>query len=151
MKIGVYNIVNDPFPKLNLIKKITIKKDECKYDEDIVSMMNRELLLNKLSSEHIYALVFNLSLTPIGILQLGIGNYKESIVDMKVLGCGLLLLGGEQFMCFHNHPGGVKSISESDKELTSKYKELAELLDIYFIRHIMVTKNKYVECPELWR
>ena len=151
LKIGVYNIINDPFPKLNLIKTINIKKSECKCDTDMVNMMNRELLLNKLSSEHIFALVFNLSLTPLGVLQLGVGNHKESFADMKTLGCGLLLLGGEQFVCFHNHPGGVKTISQSDKELTSKYEDVADLFNIYFIRHLMVTKDNYVKCPDLWR
>ena len=84
---------------------------------------------------------------PRGVVQLSIGKCDESSVDIRDLAIGLLLTGAEQFMCFHNHPGGNRKISESDKLLTDKFLELGELLNINFVRHLMVTQDYFCECP----
>ena len=148
MKVGVYNIINDPLPKLNLIKKIDVNEDDFEYDEDIVKMMNKHLKMDKLDSEYIYALSLTYSLIPRGIIQVSSGDNKGSKNNLRGLAIGLLLTGAEQFMCFHNHPGGSKKISQSDILSTEKYDELGDTIGIDFIRHIMITKNYYCNCEE---
>lgn len=147
LKVGLYDIINDPIPKLYKIKDLNISKGVMEYDSEIVNELNDNLLLDKLSSEHVYVLSLTYGNYPRGIVQLSIGKCDESSVDMRNLAIALLLTGAEQFMCFHNHPGGNKIISKSDMLLTDKFLDLGELLDIKFIRHLMITRNYYCECP----
>ena len=146
MKIGVYNIINDPLPKLNKIKDIEVQIKEFEYDEDIVDIMNRELKMDKLSAEYIYALSLTYNLIPKGIIFVAAGTSEECTANLKDLAIGLLLTGAEQFMCFHNHTGGVKAISYDDRMLTNSYVNLGETIGIEFMKHIMITQDYYEVC-----
>lgn len=146
MKVGVYDIINDPLPKLHLIKEINISKKDSEYDRDIVKMLNRELQFNKLDSEYALALSLTFGLDIRGIIQLSMGNNQRTNENIRGLGIGLLLTGAEQFMCFHNHPGGNRTVTDADRLLTRKYMELGECLGITFIRHLMITKGAYKNC-----
>lgn len=148
MNIRLYDIINNPNPQLYPIKQIEVKEKDFEYDEGIVAIMNRHLQMDKLASEHIYVLGLTYSLYPRGILQLNIGTSNSCPVDMKKLATGLLLMGAEQFMCFHNHPGYERKISDVDIQLTEKYKELSRIIDINFLKHIMITKDYYTECVD---
>lgn len=146
MKLGVYDIINDPLPKLYLIKEINVKVEDFEYDEDIVKVFNKHLCMDKLDSEYMYALSLSYGLIPRGIVQLSSGNNKKCNMNIRKLGIGLLLTGAEQFMCFHNHPGGNKKITLEDRVATEKYEDLAECIGIDFIRHIMITKDYWEKC-----
>ena len=146
MKINVYNIINNPLPKLNILKTINVDKDVFSDMDKIIKIFNKELQLDKLDSEHIYALSLTYGLIPRGIIQVAVGSNEESICNTRGLAIALLLTGGEQFVVFHNHPGGNKKISEADCECTEKYRELGDIIGIRFLHHIMVTKNHYEYC-----
>lgn len=148
MKVGLYDIINNPLPELYKIKDSNFKDKSLEYDEYIVQELNKNLMLDKLISEHVYLLSLTYSNNPKGIIQLSIGKCDESIISLRDLGIGLLLTGAEQFMCFHNHPGGNREISQSDILLTDRFIEVGNLLGIEFIRHIMITQNYYCECKK---
>lgn len=146
MKVGIYDIINDPLPKLLLIKEINVRKTDFERDETMVKILNDKLMFNKLDFEHCYAVSLTYGLECRGIIQLGVGDNKESGINVRGLGIGLLLTGAEQFMVFHNHPGGNKKISPGDKFATLKYQHLGETIGIKFIRHIAVAKDTFIEC-----
>lgn len=148
MKIGVYDIINDPLPTLHEIKTINANKTSFNADSKIVNVLNKELMMDKMDSEYAYALSLTFDLTPRGIILIGIGNNQNHIENIRGLGIGLLLTGAEQFMVFHNHPGGNKNISMGDKMLSRRYCELGDSIGINFIRHIMITKNYFDVCEE---
>lgn len=148
MKIGVYNIINNPLPQLSLIKEIKLNNMLLDSDKKIIDIMNKHLYMDKLASEHIYALGLNYGWVPKGIIQVGVGLCNECDANLRDLAIGLLLLGSEQFICFHNHPGNCEDPSESDMILTKKYREIGELIGIKFLDHIMITQGLYVSCKE---
>lgn len=148
MKLGVYDIINNPLPQLNLIKEIEVNKKDFEYDEDIVKIMNKHLKMDKLSSENIYALSLTKGGLPRGIIHVSKGKCDSAECDMRGLAIGLLLTGAESFMCFHNHPGGSKEISDNDINATKNYKELGNLIGVYLIRHIMITQNFFSSCED---
>lgn len=149
MKIGVYNIINDPLAKLNLEREIDIEKEDLKEIDNIVEVLNKQLLFNKLSSEHIYAVGMTYGLIPKGIIHVSSGTCEGVEVDLRGLATGLLLMGAEQFMCFHNHPGGNNKVSKEDIELSDTYMRLGELIGIKYLDHIMVTQDKWYYCAEV--
>lgn len=146
MKIGVYDIVNDPLPKLYKIRDITVNQEDFEYDEDIVKIMNKYLKMDKLDSEHMYALSLTYGLIPRGIIYVSKGDNESCKANLRGLAIGLLLTGAEQFICFHNHPGGNRNVSKGDKILTEQFDELGDCIGISFLKHIMITKNYYCEC-----
>ena len=148
MEVGIYNIVNDSLPKLNEIQIVNTEIKIFEKDDTIVEFFNKELKMNKLSSEHIYSLSLTYGLIPRGIIQVGVGKCDGCEANIRDLAIGLLLTGAEQFMCFHNHPGGSRDVSNSDIELTRRYKEIGDLLDIKFLKHIMITQGYYTECKD---
>lgn len=150
MKVGVYDVINDPLPKLMLIKEIDINREDLKYDKSIVELMNKHFKMDKLTSEYVYALAVTNGLNPKGIIFVSSGDCHGASVDYRKLFIGLLLLGAEQFMCFHNHPGGNKKISKDDIETTKRYYDLGNFIGIRFLKHIMITKDFFDYCKNEW-
>ena len=149
MKCELYDILNNPKPTLRTIKSFNVHEDVFQYDTSIVEFLNRSLQIDKLSAEHIYALSLDASLTPKGLILVSIGKCDSCELNMKALATGLLLTGAEQFMCFHNHPGGSKTVSYNDRVMTNRYRELGQLLDISFLKHIMITQGYYTICEDV--
>jgi DNA repair protein RadC len=56
-------------------------------------------------------------------------------VALKTLATGLILA--------HNHPSGNLKPSEADKQITSKIKQAAKLLDIELMDHIIISSEGY--------
>ena len=146
MTLGVYEIINDPIPQLFKIRDIQVNKNDFFEDDNIVRVLNKKLMVDKLSTEHFYALSLTYSCIPRGIIQVSVGKCDECVVSRRDLAIGLLLTGGEQFMVFHNHPGGCKNISKSDIQLTKECDEIGKLIEIKFLRHIMITQDYYTYC-----
>ncbi|WP_306551061.1 JAB domain-containing protein [Daejeonella sp.] len=56
-------------------------------------------------------------------------------VALKTLASGLILA--------HNHPSGNLKPSEADKQITSKIRQAAKLLDIELLDHIIISSEGY--------
>ena len=149
MIVNLYDIINNPLPQLLKIKQFQAKQQDFLYDNSIIRFMNKNLYMDKLSSEHIYCLSLTFALSPKGIIQVAVGQNDSCKLDSRILSTGLLLTGAEQFMCFHNHPGYNRKISYDDMVVTNRYKEIGELLGIKFLNHFMITKDFYAECREV--
>lgn len=149
LKVGIYDIINNPLPELLLEREITVKKNDFETYEDIVNLMNKELKMDKLHSEHMYVLALTRSNEPKGILLCSVGDSEEFIFNSRALATGLLLLGAEQFMVFHNHPGYSKKVSDEDKAITTDMENIGKLLQIDFIDHLMITKGYYESCKNV--
>lgn len=146
MEIGLYNIINNPLPVLNNLNYFKVKETDFLEDDKIVQIVNKYLKMDRLASEHVYVLGLTYSLLPKGFLQVSVGKSDSCEVDLKSLATGILLMGSEQFICFHNHPGGERKISNADLKITERYREIGELLEIKFLKHIMITKDYYTYC-----
>ena len=146
MKTCIYEIINDPLPKLFKIKNIKNDNYDFNYEDDMVKLLNNNFNMEKLSAEHFYAMSFTNSLTLKAILQLNIGDKDSVDINKRDLAIGLLLTGAERFYIFHNHPGGAKQISKEDIKITNEIRELAKIIGIDFEKHIMITKDYWCEC-----
>lgn len=148
MKLGIYDIINVPRPKLFKISSVDVSQDEFLTNEGMVGVMNRCCKMQDLSTEHAFALGLTSILYPKGILQCNIGDCKGVEVDDRQLATGLLLMGAERFYMFHNHPGRSREISKEDKALTEKLRLLGALIGIELDEHIMITKGYWAYCNE---
>jgi len=81
--------------------------------------------------------------TVIGHEKISSGGLDASIVDIRLLMKRLLEKEATAFIIAHNHPSGNLQPSQSDKNLTTKIKEAASLLNINLLDHIIVAKQSY--------
>lgn len=44
----------------------------------------------------------------------------------------------------HNHPSGIAIPSDSDIEITKRFKEAGKILGIDFLDHVIISKNKFI-------
>lgn len=93
--------------------------------------------------EHFSMLLLNRAGDVLGIYNLSKGGTNTTIVDARlVFGIALKCNASSLVFC-HNHPSGRLSPSLKDIELTKKFKQAGELLDIQLTDHIIITKSAY--------
>ncbi len=71
------------------------------------------------------------------------GGQANANPDLKILFRNALLLGANCIIVAHNHPSGDPEPSEEDIYFTKKVKEASEVLQITFLDHIIIGKNKH--------
>ena len=60
---------------------------------------------------------------------------------MKLIFQYALKTNAQGLIICHNHPSGNNQPSDSDKKITQKIREAAELLDMHLMDHIIITPH----------
>lgn len=136
-------IRNNNLSELYILKEIKINETKISSYEQIVDLFNKELKMNRLMNEHVYALSLYNDFTPISIGQIAIGSNKSVQIDLSSLFTYLLLSGAEQFIVLHNHTSHTIDESPEDIYLTESIKCSASLLGITFVDHIIIARNGF--------
>jgi len=79
---------------------------------------------------------------------LAIGRSNISYVHPKDIIQPAMIYDATSIIIAHNHPSGKLEPSEEDIKLTEKVKKIAELLDLYLIDHIIITKEDFYSFKE---
>lgn len=77
----------------------------------------------------------------IGWLKLSQGGMTGTVVDNKILFATALKCGASGIILSHNHPSGKLKPSHSDIVLTNKIVEVAKLLEITVLDHLIITRD----------
>jgi len=81
--------------------------------------------------------------TVTGVEQLHQGGLDSAVVDIRLLMKRLLEKNATGFIIAHNHPSGNLTASRSDKDLTKKIKEAAQLMNLQLLDHLIIAGMKY--------
>lgn len=100
-------------------------------------------LMQDLDREVFYALALSRSCRLISRVPVSEGGLDATVVDPRVLFRKALDLGAHYLILGHNHPSGTRRASESDIQLTRKIKKAGELLDIFILDHLIITRDGY--------
>lgn len=94
--------------------------------------------------EQFCVLFLNKANEVLGFRCLHTGGTQSTMVDVKLLMslCCKMLASG--IIIAHNHPCGVTLVSQSDRKMTWKIKEVCRLMEIDLIDHIIITSDSYV-------
>lgn len=100
-------------------------------------------IIGELPHEEFWIIYLNNSNKIIHKCQLSKGGITGTVVDVRLV----FKIGIEQnataiILC-HNHPSGVLTASEADKQITRKLKIAGENLDIKVLDHLIVTETAY--------
>lgn len=112
--------------------------------DDIILFLNKHLLMNKLTSEHLFVVGFA-GLTLTGILEIGRGSENKCSYSDKDIIRYLLLTGSGSFIMAHNHPIADCSPSLTDMVNHEKIKNLAQVFDMNFINEFIISGNEYYD------
>ena len=100
-------------------------------------------IIGELPHEEFWIIYLNNSNKIIHKCQLSKGGITGTVVDVRLV----FKIGIEQnataiILC-HNHPSGVLTASEADRQITRKLKTAGENLDIKVLDHLIVTETSY--------
>ena len=77
----------------------------------------------------------------VGCFEVSRGTIDEASVYPREIVTRALLTNGKAVILAHNHPGGSTSPSMEDINITSKIKDILDMLDIKLLDHIIVAKD----------
>lgn len=77
------------------------------------------------------------------------GGISSALVDPKILFRRLLQAGCVGFIIAHNHPSGEVRPSEEDIALTKRIREIAEIIGIDFLDHLIIGDMGYYSFREV--
>lgn len=84
----------------------------------------------------------------IDIVQVGQGNTKGVVINTNAIFQAAILANADKIILSHNHPSGNLSLSDKDKEITTKMIEAAKLLDKTILDHIIISRNGYISMAD---
>ncbi len=76
--------------------------------------------------------------------QLSKGGITGTLVDIRLVLKRALQLGAVAMVVAHNHPSGNLTPSASDRQITRRLKEAAELLDLRLLDHLIISREGYM-------
>jgi len=117
--------------------KVNDSKDSVKIFRQLWNPDTLEL------QEHFGVLLLNNSNRAMGFYPLSSGGMTSTIIDVRLILIAALNASAVGIIACHNHPSGIIYPSVSDRELTEKIRKAAELLDLQFLDHIILTKENY--------
>ena len=79
----------------------------------------------------------------LGVASIAEGGITNTVVDVRILFGIALKSTAVGIILAHNHPSGNINPSESDRFLTKKIIEGANLLEIMVMDHIIITKDNH--------
>lgn len=93
--------------------------------------------------EEVKIILLNRSNIVLGIYELSKGGISGSVVDIRIVLGVALKCGASSIIMVHNHPSGKLVASDADRTITRKLKQACELVDIYFLDHLIISKDGY--------
>lgn len=101
-----------------------------------------------LNYEESWILFLNQSSQLLKAELVGRGGLSSTVVDARVILRRAIELSATAIILCHNHPSGDVRPSSADNHLTRHLKESAEMVDIKFVDHIIVSSNAYYSYVE---
>ncbi len=105
-------------------------------------------VMQDLDVEEFWALLLNQHYRLIKKVRISHGGITETSVDIRVIMREAVLANCTILAVCHNHPSGNLSPSHADKDLTRSIKRACELMNIYFLDHVIITDGQYYSFHE---
>ena len=100
-------------------------------------------VMQDLDVEEFWALLMNQHYRLIKKVRISRGGITETPVDVRIVIKEAVLANCTILAVCHNHPSGNLSPSRADKDLTRSIKRACELLNIFFLDHVIITDGQY--------
>ena len=96
-----------------------------------------------LDHEQFWMILVKRNLEILKTIHISTGGITGTVADSKIILRHVIENLANGFIISHNHPSGNLKPSEADIRLTKKLKDLADLLEVTLIDHIIFSDNGY--------
>ena len=93
--------------------------------------------------EQIKVILVNRANIVLGIYEMSKGGISGTVVDIRIILGVALKCNASAIILVHNHPSGKLVPSEHDKAITKRLKEACNLLEVYLLDHLIISKFGY--------
>jgi len=135
---------------LELLREFWFRSQEQEFREQALAVTNpgqvfslfREKLAG-LDKEEFWLILLNAKNKIQSLEQVSKGTVDRAPVYLREVIAMVLQKKAVSFIVVHNHPSGDPTPSCADKNLTNTLAELSQKLDINFLDHVIIGKNRY--------
>ena len=136
--------------------KLTYKsKIKASEREKILSAENAyKILLSVFDSETIQykeffkVILMNRANKVLGVCHISEGRLNETSADIRIIMQAVILGNASAIILAHNHPSGNIQPSMQDDQVTKRVKEIAKLIGINLLDHLIITDETYYSYSE---
>lgn len=93
--------------------------------------------------EQMKVILLNRANIVLGIYEMSKGGISGTVVDIRIILGVALKCNASAIILVHNHPSGKLVPSEPDKAITKRLKEACNLLEVYLLDHLIISKYGY--------
>jgi len=115
-----------------------------KGSRDAVALLRTYIHPKRISlKEFFWVMLMTEAHQVIGIAEVGSGNSRSVVMGIKEILQLALLANASSMILAHNHPSGNLNISTNDKQCTKRICEVATLMEVTVLDHIILTAESY--------
>ncbi|UKJ08718.1 RadC family protein [Solitalea lacus] len=96
-----------------------------------------------LQHEEFWVILLSRSNKVLGTYNISKGGMAGTVADPKIIYKLALEHSASSLVLLHNHPSGNLKPSQQDIQLTAKFKQAGNLLDITVLDHLIITEHGY--------
>jgi len=132
------------FPLIKIVRTVPRNYSPIKINSprDVFALFKEEV--KKLDREFMWCLIMSPCNTLIGVNVVGMGTADSLVTHPREVLKPVLLANGSSFILVHNHPSGDLEPSTEDIGFTKLVKKAAELIQLEFLDHVIVSDRGYV-------
>lgn len=112
-----------------------------KNSNDVYDLLKEDM--SYLEQEHLVVLCLNVKSEVIKKETIYIGTNTSIQVSVKEVFQSAIKVNAHSIIVVHNHPSGDPRPSEADKDITNRFSEVAPLLSMNFVDHIIIGRNSF--------
>ncbi|MBC7390736.1 MAG: DNA repair protein RadC [Opitutaceae bacterium] len=122
-------------------EKETIEKPRILCSKDAYEILKPDLTF--LPYEEFWVILMNRANYVLKKVKIGQGGISETTADLRLAFKAAIDNLATTVLIAHNHPSGNLNPSNSDKELTRRFKESGKMLEITLADHLIITDRGY--------
>lgn len=124
------------------VYSVNQEKTRIQSPNDVYLLLKEDLAI--LKQEVLYVLFLDLKTNLIAKKQIFIGSLNQSLIHPREVFKYAVKYSAYQIILVHNHPSGDPEPSSHDIEVTKKFMEAGEMMQIALIDHVVIGKDRYV-------
>ena len=134
--------------KLQMIKEKNYNYNSKKIKSaiDIVKYVNGIEHLDKATEENIILICLDSKNKILSYTEIAKGGVNFCNVDFKTIFKTVLLCNASKIILIHNHPSGNAEPSRDDINITRRLLDMAKLMDVQLLDHIVIGDDDFVSC-----
>ncbi len=140
--LKLFQAISERYSKEHMPKRVTLNSSKV-VAEFLQKSIGRE------KKEHFVMLSLDVRNSLVKISNISVGSLNASIVHPREVFKEAVQASAAKIIIAHNHPSENPDASPEDVALTRRLGEVAKIIDIELLDHIIVTKNKFSSLKEL--